>query len=197
MEDELSVGHLLLHEYKKLKDEQLARIGTRDNLIYVTLASLAAVIAATLQADAVRFLLLVPPVCLVLGWTYLVNDEKISAIGRYIRTELGPHLAAFLRTDASIFSWETQHRGDRFRRWRKGGQLAIDLVTFCLPPVIAVVLFWVTGGHPVALVATSVVELLAVVGLAIAIVVNADLAREPAPRRAAGGADPMTTGPTR
>jgi hypothetical protein len=178
LEDELSVGHLLLNEYKKLKDEQLARIGTRDNLIYVTLASLAAVIAATLQADASQFLLLIPPICLVLGWTYLVNDEKISAIGRHIRNVLAPQLGDVLRTDVSIFTWEIQHRSDRFRLWRKAGQLAIDLVTFCLPPVVAVGLFWLGGARPVALLVTAAVELLAVLGLGLAIVVNADLTRD-------------------
>lgn len=28
---------------------------------------------------------MLPPVSVILGWTYLVNDEKISAIGRYVR----------------------------------------------------------------------------------------------------------------
>ncbi|GHH39997.1 hypothetical protein FHS35_006797 [Streptomyces umbrinus] len=82
-------------EYTQVKDEQKARIGFRDNLLYATFAAMAAVIAATLQGPVrVGLLLLLPPVCLVLGWTYLVNDEKISAIGRYVSTELAPRLAA-------------------------------------------------------------------------------------------------------
>lgn len=85
---------LLVAEYERIKDEQKSRIGFRDNLIYVTLASMAGVIAAALQPRGHSgLLLLLPPASLVLGWTYLVNDEKISAIGRYIRTDLGPRLA--------------------------------------------------------------------------------------------------------
>ena len=178
MDDELSVGHLLLHEYKKLKDEQLARIGTRDNLIYVNLASLAAVTAASLQAEVPAFLLLIPPVCLVLGWTYLANDEKISAIGRHIRTVLAPQLETFLRTDVRLLTWEIQHRADRRRRLRKIVQLVIDQVTFCAPAMVAVVAYVAGGGGPVPLILTAGVELAAVLGLGWLIFSNADMSRE-------------------
>ena len=70
-DDRISVGHVLLAEYKAMKQEQLARISTRDNLMYVTLASLAAVVAAAIQLKHPALLLLIPPVCLVLGWTYM------------------------------------------------------------------------------------------------------------------------------
>ncbi len=93
-EQDMGEGQLLLAEYQSVKDEQKARIGFRDNLLYVTLAVVAAVIAAAAQARQTSMLLALPPVCVVLGWTYLVNDEKISAIGRYVRGELTPRLAA-------------------------------------------------------------------------------------------------------
>lgn len=91
-EEGVSVGQLLLAEYQSVKDEQKARIGFRDNLLYVTLAVAAAIVAAAAQTKQASMLLALPPVCIVLGWTYLVNDEKISAIGRYVRDELGPRL---------------------------------------------------------------------------------------------------------
>jgi hypothetical protein len=45
------------------------------------------VIAVSVSARDPGYLLLLPPVSLILGWTYLANDEKISTIGRYIRGE--------------------------------------------------------------------------------------------------------------
>lgn len=88
-EQDVTVGQLLLAEYQSVKDEQKARIGFRDNLLYVTLGVVAAVVAAAAQAKQTSMLLALPPVCVVLGWTYLVNDEKISAIGAYVRGSWG------------------------------------------------------------------------------------------------------------
>lgn len=104
-EQDVTVGQLLLAEYQSVKDEQKARIGFGDNLLYVTLA---AVIAAAAQAKQPSMLLALPPVCLVLGWTYLVNDEKISAIGLYVRDDLGPRLAALAAHGGGFttFGWE-------------------------------------------------------------------------------------------
>ncbi|MEU3663169.1 hypothetical protein AB0E77_26065 [Streptomyces sp. NPDC032940] len=167
-ERDVTVGQLLLAEYQSVKDEQKARIGFRDNLLYVTLAVVAAVIAATAQAKQPAMLLALPPVCLVLGWTYLVNDEKISAIGLYVRDSLGPRLAGLAahEEDFATFGWEAYHRSDTRRRSRKTIQTVIDLTAFCAVPLAALVVFWVNGDAGRLLLALSVVEALAVAGLA-------------------------------
>ncbi|MCL8017511.1 hypothetical protein [Streptomyces sp. AS02] len=166
-EQDVTVGQLLLAEYQTVKDEQKARIGFRDNLLYVTLAVVAAVIAAAAQAKQASMLLALPPVCVVLGWTYLVNDQKISAIGAYVREELGPRLAALAEPGGGFraFGWETAHRGDARRRSRKAVQLLVDLSAFCAVPLAALVLFWADGGSGALLVVLSVLEALAVGGL--------------------------------
>ncbi|MFI9174564.1 hypothetical protein [Streptomyces lincolnensis] len=171
-EQDVTVGQLLLVEYQTIKDEQKARIGFRDNLLYVTLAVVAAVIAAAAQAKRPSMLLALPPVCVVLGWTYLVNDDKISAIGKYVREELGPRLAGLARPGGGFeaFAWETGHRGDTRRRSRKAIQLAVDLTAFCAVPLAALVLFWADGSGGGLLVAMSVLEAVAVAGLASQIV---------------------------
>ncbi|MFE1261202.1 hypothetical protein ACFW5X_11815 [Streptomyces albogriseolus] len=171
-ERDVTVGQLLLAEYQTVKDEQKARIGFRDNLLYVTLAVVAGVIAAAAQAKQPSMLLALPPVCVVLGWTYVVNDEKISAIGRYVRDDLGPRLAA-LAPDGSgftTFGWEAYHRGDTRRRSRKAVQLAIDMTAFCAVPLAALVVFWVSGDGGGLVAAMSALEALAVAGLASQIV---------------------------
>lgn len=171
-EQDVTVGQLLLAEYESVKSEQRARIGFRDNLLYVTLAVVAAVIAATAQAERPSMLLALPPVCLVLGWTYLVNDEKISAIGLYVRDDLGPKLAelAAHTSGFATFGWEAYHRGDTRRRSRKRIQTVIDLTAFCAVPLAALVVFWVTGDAGGLLIALSVLEALAVAGLAAQVV---------------------------
>ncbi|WP_411099854.1 hypothetical protein [Streptomyces sp. x-45] len=171
-EQDVTVGQLLLAEYESVKSEQRARIGFRDNLLYVTLAVVAAVIAAAAQAERSSMLLALPPVCLVLGWTYLVNDEKISAIGLYVRDDLGPKLAelAAHRSGFATFGWEAYHRGDTRRRSRKRIQTVIDLTAFCAVPLAALVVFWATGDAGGLLIALSVLEALAVAGLAAQVV---------------------------
>ena len=87
-DEQQKMFEIYLQEYSKLKDEQAQRIGFRDNLLYVTLALFGTVLAFALGEKANPYALLVLPwVSLVLGWTYVVNDQKISALGRYIRHE--------------------------------------------------------------------------------------------------------------
>jgi hypothetical protein len=120
--EHVTAGELLIAEYTSVKEEQRARIGFRDNLLYATLGSMAAVVAVTVEGGhRLQLLLLLPPVSVLLGWTYLVNDEKISAIGRYVREELAPRLASLSGSQESpqVFGWETVHRSDRRRMSRK------------------------------------------------------------------------------
>lgn len=167
-----AVGQLLLTEYERLKDEQKTRIGFRDNLIYVTLASMAAVITAALTAKGhANLLLLLPPVSTVLGWTYLVNDEKVSAIGRYLRGYLAPKLDS----SGTAFAWETTHRSDRYRKHRKIMQVVVDLGTFAAPAAAAIIVYWINGPWKWPFLAVSIAELAVVFGLAAEIVRYADL----------------------
>ncbi|MGW4951733.1 hypothetical protein [Streptomyces parvulus] len=167
-EQDVTVGQLLLAEYESVKSEQRARIGFRDNLLYVTLAVVAAVIAAAAPAKQPSMLLALPPVCVVLGWTYLVNDEKISAIGLYVRDDLGPRLAELASRGGGFttFGWEAHHRGDTRRRSRKATQAVIDLTAFCAVPLAALTVFWSNGNVGGLLVGLSALEALAVAGLA-------------------------------
>lgn len=57
-----------------LKEEQKSRIGFRDNLIYVNLVAVGGILSFALsQLENKHGLLIVPVVCLILGWTYLGN----------------------------------------------------------------------------------------------------------------------------
>ena len=120
---------VLLAEYGALKDEQQKRIDRREHLVYGTLTAVAATLAA---ADKIpEALLLLPAVTVILGWTHLATDQKISAAGRYLRDELSARLGAL--AGAPVLGWESTHRGDARRRQRKCLQLAADLATFAAP----------------------------------------------------------------
>jgi hypothetical protein len=139
----------------------------------------AAVIAATISADDnLELLLLIPPVSVLLGWTYLANDEEISAIGRYIREELSPRLSSLMPAqEAPVFGWELAHRGDSRRISRKWLQRAVDLVMFCVSPCAAVVVFWSADPVTAPLLVVSLAELAATAVLRVQIVLYADLKR--------------------
>jgi hypothetical protein len=169
---------ILLAEYDRIKEEQKFRIGFRDNLLYVHLASLAAIVASVLASDVRPYLLLlVPPVSFVLGWTYLVNDHKISMIGRYIREDLSVRLTEASTLSGSVFGWEATHRTDSRRVSRKHFQLVVDLTAFCLPACGALIVAWANGLGSIVLIALSVIELISIIALGFQIAAYADLSK--------------------
>jgi len=138
--------YLHMNEYNKLKDEQIKRIGFRDmNIVLVAFGS---VISFAIGDESIRSyaLLALPVVCFVIGWTYLVNDEKISAIGRYIRTGLEDKLQNSINTDDTdtdpLFGWEVVHRTDKLKKRRKFFQFLVDEIVFCFSGIVALIIFW-------------------------------------------------------
>ena len=180
MSDQQQMLEVYLKEYEKLKSEQTQRIGFRDNLLYVTLGLFATVISLAVANKAYYALLVIPWVCLVLGWTYLVNDEKITAIGRYIRLTLVEKIKENTgNTDIeSIFGWEIAHRSDNRRKRRKIEQLIIDLITFVLSGTVALLAFWLlVSKPPLAVNLLGWIELVLLLILGVEIVIYADLAK--------------------
>ncbi|WP_443052810.1 hypothetical protein [Streptomyces sp. NBC_00184] len=156
--EDVTEGRLLLAEYDRIKEEQKTRIGFRDNLIYFTLAASSAVLAITVQSGKAQLMLAVPVICLVLGWTYLVNDEKISAVGCYIREQLGPRLAELSGAHGAVFGWEIYHRDDAGRTTRKRLQTAVDLFMYMVLPMVCVIAFWCSPAVQPLLVIVSAVQ---------------------------------------
>lgn len=174
-DEDITTGKILIIEYERLKEEQKVRISFRDSLIYATLAVLAAVIAATLQSSPRSdLLLLIPPTSILLGWTYLVNDQKASAIGRYILEHIAPRVAALPSVDSPVFGWEQSHRADIRRKSRKRLQLMADLGIFCLAPLVAVVTFWINDDAAPLLIVVSIFEAIIVGVLAVQFFLYAD-----------------------
>ncbi|HEY9603980.1 MAG TPA: hypothetical protein V6C85_20365 [Allocoleopsis sp.] len=180
-DDKKGMLDIYLQEYEKLKDEQTQRIGFRDNLLYVTLGVFGTVITFAVSNKANYYALLVIPwVCLILGWTYLVNDEKITALGRYIRLTLVEnikHQTGNAETE-SIFGWEIAHRNDQRRKRRKIQQLIIDQITFVFSGIAGLVAFWLLVPQPHWTIQVLCwTELVFLVMLGIEIIIYADLAK--------------------
>ncbi|MEV7216622.1 hypothetical protein AB0O31_26455 [Kitasatospora cineracea] len=159
--DDVTESKVLLAEYDCLKEEQRTRIGFRDNLLYFTLAAATAVVAITVQSGQSRLLLTVPAICLILGWTYLVNDEKISAIGCYVRDRLGPRLGELTAARGPVFDWEVYHRRVAGRTVRKRLQTVVDLFTYLGLPTVCTIAFWCSPAVQPLPVLASLVQTLA------------------------------------
>lgn len=157
MSEDLTAKELFKAEYDRIKSEQAQRIGFRDNMLYVQLAATGAVASWALTnyantPDAVFAFLVIPWTCIVLGWTYVVNDHHISRIGEYVREVMGRRAARLTQlaqvkvtegdgkqfTIAEVFGWEPYHRTDKRRQWRKKCQFVVDELTFVLPGYLAV-----------------------------------------------------------
>lgn len=178
MSDKQQILEVYLQEYNKLKEEQIRRIGFRDNMLYVTLGLFGAILSFAVSGQNNYYALLVIPwVCLILGWTYLVNDEKISAIGKYIRYNLVNKIQELSNNNLEpIFGWEIFHRSDQRRVRRKIEQLVIDEITFVLSGMAALFAFWFLASQPsLAVNVCAVVELVLLIILAVEIVIYADL----------------------
>jgi hypothetical protein len=133
-----------LREYEKLKEEQISRIGFRDNLLYATLGLFGGILSFSISAnDRYYALLVLPWVCLILGWTYIVNDEKITSIRKYVIQDLSPRVAQRIQIDDlnSIFRWEFFNASSHGRRRRKLEQFIVNECTFFLSGLFSLLTF--------------------------------------------------------
>jgi hypothetical protein len=170
-----------LQEYYKLKGEQVQRIGFRDNLLYTTLIIFGTVLTFSYgDARNPYALLVLPWVSLILGWTYLMNDQKITAIGRYLRYTLSVNIAKATAAEdiETILGWETAHRSDNERKRRKFTQLMIDELTFVASGFTALIAFWCQATPLLwSIVVLSTIELILLIFLGVEIFIYADLAK--------------------
>ncbi|BAJ33317.1 MULTISPECIES: hypothetical protein [Kitasatospora] len=171
MEEEATSIKALFLEYQQTKEEQKSRIAFRDNLPYVTLGLVAAVLVA--GSLSTPLLLLISAATPALGWLYLANDKKISDMGRYIRTSLDPRLGAISQEQVTMFAWEHFHRSDAGRTQRRTIQCAVDLALFTGIPTVALAVCWSGGRNSALSLAVSAIEVAAVITLAIHIVKHA------------------------
>ena len=158
MDSQEKLLEIYMAEYTRLKEEQLQRITFRDVtipfstflIIGSTLSAVFAESSKSLDTYGYYLLLLIPWICLSLGWSYLANDEKISTIGAYFKSDLKRKITSlneFGDVDIeSIFGWEIYHKNDTFNKGRKWFQYIVNLITFFFSGVTAVGVFILLKG---------------------------------------------------
>lgn len=169
-----------LTEYKELKNEQIQRIGLRDNIVYATLAAAAAVFAFVMskQVDPIALLGLAPAT-FVLGWIHLNNDVKSCAIGRYLRCTLRNRIHKLTGSEyPGILGWEIEVRSGRQRPWRKLMDCTASILAFAFPGFLALWIYWFRyheGSLSWMLVAATVLEVILLGVLGLWIILSADV----------------------
>jgi 1,4-dihydroxy-2-naphthoate octaprenyltransferase len=198
MEDFSHAKDFLKSEFEAAKREQVQRIAFRDNMLFVQLGANGAiaswVLARTSDEIALFGFLVIPWLCTVLGWTYLVNDHMISRIGKYVRKIMNCRISEICKlpivesieddkvqfTIDVVFGWEPYHRIDMRRIWRKRIQFFVDELTFVFPGILAVVAYaYLSHQHISCLIMTLMgLECIALVILGIMIGTYADWGRD-------------------
>lgn len=169
----------ILKEYEKLKDEQIKRIEYRDHMIYLTLVATGGIFSFAFdKPDHNIAYLVLPFLCLVLGWTYLDNDIKISKIGSFVITVLLPKLKNIHPNDNILITdtWEEFLRKDPLRKKRKWFQLFIDQTIFCFSSIISLATFFlIDNSISWTHILIAIIEVLLIIFLSIQIYKYADL----------------------
>ena len=90
--------------------------------------------------------MVLPPLCFVLGWTYVASDEKVTTSGAYPWETLSQALTS-TSIDVAV-SREGDYRLKTPRCCRKVLQLPVDQVLFCGSGVGAILAYLVLSDPP-------------------------------------------------
>jgi hypothetical protein len=145
---------IYISEYTKLKDEQLKRISFRDVTIPLSVffisAPLLSIVFARGESSIVYghyLFLLIPWLCVALGWAYISNDEKISTLGDYFREHLRKKIAVtdeFTKEEINtLFGWEDFHKEDTHKVARKWSQYVVNQLIFVVSGFVAIICFFI------------------------------------------------------
>jgi hypothetical protein len=124
-------------EQAALKAEQLERIKQRDSFLNLNIVAVGVVTAIAVQGQRqAGAWLVIPWITVILGWAYLANDDKVTAIARHLADSLDPRSAAG--------SWETGAKGLLPPPVRRLADSVVFLFSFIIPTPVAVAMY-VTG----------------------------------------------------
>lgn len=128
-------------EYWALKQEQLMRIGDRDNYVYAQVLAIGAIFGFLLKGQAPwPAAFAVPFVSGVLASLYVANDQVITQIGDYIQHDLSARIVEAAPSARVPFGWESFRLRDPRRQRRKKWEAASLKGVFLLPSVVAMLL---------------------------------------------------------
>jgi hypothetical protein len=151
-----------MKEYQALKDEQLKRIVARDHVIYLNIGAVGLAFSMVIKDGSPEGLLIVPWICLMMGWLHIINDQKIIDIAKYFIRTLEPNLKKELKLEENqVLEWETFGKTGKKNWPMRWLYFLIKLAAFFLPgfgalcwyiyrycadkPTIFIVAAWLSG----------------------------------------------------
>ena len=125
----------IFSEYVALKNEQIERIKIRDSFINYVIVSVGILLSVAFGGTKTHavIVLSIPWVALAFGWVFIMNDIKISHIGRYLSEVLVP------QTSSSWDRWRVEHRNHFLENIYTG--LSVQFFIFVIPAVAAMVIY--------------------------------------------------------
>ena len=166
-----------LREYEMLKNESSERIKQRDAFINLNLIAIAAVASFALASPASMLsLFAIPWASACFGWAYLANDEKVTALSRYMQFWLSPRLGP------DSLAWENSpKRATNIRGLHKSIQLLADLLQFVAPGIVAPLAYFVLTRETIEwnpfIIGLAITEMAVSVGLAVLFVLHSHLVK--------------------
>jgi hypothetical protein len=117
-----------------LKGEQLERIKQRDAFLNLNIVAVGIVAAiATEGPTRAAAWLAIPWVTVLLGWAYLSNDDKVTAISQHMRAALDP--------SSPLLAWESGPKGFLAPKLRRSAENVVFIVSFIAPTPVAIALY--------------------------------------------------------
>lgn len=173
-EEGVNIGQLLLAVYQSVKDEQGRVSGSAAT--FFTRRSRSPRRSPRSRRSPIRHRCWPPCRRCASSWGGRTWSTTRRSPRSDVRNELGPRLSQLAGSsgDFAAFGWQRAHRSDARRRSRKAFQCVVDLAVFYVLPLVV---FWAGGPGGGLLVALSVLEALAVAGLAVQVVLYARPAR--------------------
>ena len=127
-------GALTTAAYTALKTEQSSRISLRDNYGLTYAASLATLFFGYFTSKNAAVLLVVPPVAFIGLHAYATNDQRVSAIRAFLRSNLPSSLAR---------DWEAgHHEPSLVVNIRVILRLIVSMLLFAGPAIVSVIVIF-------------------------------------------------------
>ena len=146
-----------------LKAEQLERIKLRDTFLNLNIVALGLITAIAVQGQRqAAAWLVVPWLMAIMGWAYLSNDDKITAIARHLKTTPDAQTTAL--------SWEVSQKGLLPPWVRRVAETVVFLLSFVLPIPVSIALYATASlaAWPLVVVIAVTIEVIVIAGLCVA-----------------------------
>lgn len=127
-----------MSDFPSLKAEQIERIKMRDSFVNLSIVSIGIMISAAFASAVprVEILLAIPWVAMAFGWSFVLNDVKISRLASYFASNQGP-------SNSSNSGWEVWRRSYQ-RSWLESPIIGalVQLLIFVCPGLVSIVVYF-------------------------------------------------------